>query len=133
MAERAKPPRPIPTLYFHGTADEIVGYDGKDVFSKRAFSLGAEAIVAWWASKNGCAEKAEVEKIEDKSDDGTSVEKWTYKQVEKGAPVVFYRIEGGGHTWPGSTMSGEKLLGKCTKEINATELMWEFFEKHKLP
>jgi polyhydroxybutyrate depolymerase len=129
MAERAKPPRAMPTMYFHGTADTAIGYDGTDFISKRAMSLGAEDFAAWWAKKNGCAEKPEVAKLEDKEDDGTTVERWTYAGD---APVVFLRIEGGGHTWPGSKVGVEKLLGKTTKDVHASELMWDFFEKHRL-
>jgi polyhydroxybutyrate depolymerase len=132
MAAIARPPRPMPVMAFHGTADEVVGYDGKDAISKRALSLPAEEMAAWWAQKNGCADKPEVEKIEDKADDQTNVERWSWKAGEKGAPVVFFKIEGGGHTWPGSKVNVEKLLGKCTREILASELLWEFFEKFSL-
>lgn len=133
MAERMKPERPIPVMYFHGTDDKVVGYDGTDMFTKRAASLGAEEWVAWWAKKNGGAEKPEVEKMPDRADDGTTVERWSYKETEKGAPVIFYKITGGGHTWPGSKVDIEKVLGRTTKDIDASELMWGFFEKHRLP
>ncbi len=126
-----KAPRAMPVAYFHGTEDGICGYDGADRFSKRKMSLSAEDLVAWWAKANGAAEKPEVEKLEDKADAGTTVERWTYKSET--APVVFYKITGGGHTWPGSKAPLEKLLGKTTKDINASELIWEFFSKYKLP
>ena len=41
------------------------------------------------------------------------------------APVVLYRIEGGGHTWPGAV--DVPRLGKTTKQISATAEMWKFF------
>ena len=52
-----------------------------------------------------------------------------------GADVMFYRVEGGGHTWPGSefskTIAG--VVGVTTSSISANELMWKFFTEHPLP
>jgi polyhydroxybutyrate depolymerase len=44
------------------------------------------------------------------------------------ADVVFYTIDGGGHTWPGSKVSGG--AGPVTTEINASNLIWTFFLNH---
>ena len=51
------------------------------------------------------------------------------------APIELYRIEGGGHAWPGSAFSRqiEPAVGYTTFEIRATDLIWEFFEQHPLP
>jgi polyhydroxybutyrate depolymerase len=49
-----------------------------------------------------------------------------------GAEVVLYRIEGGGHTWPGQPPPNA-FLGKSTMNIVANDLIWEFFERHSLP
>jgi len=46
--------------------------------------------------------------------------------------VVFYKIQGGGHTWPnGYQYLSEKLVGKTCHDIDANALIWEFFKKHK--
>ncbi|MBI2922603.1 MAG: polyhydroxybutyrate depolymerase, partial [Planctomycetes bacterium] len=126
-----KAPRAMPVIYFHGTEDRVVGYEGTDFISKRDSSLGAEELVAWWAKANGCEGEAEVAKVEDKADDGTAVERREWKGGK--APVVFYRIEGGGHTWPGMPAVAERLLGKSTQDIEASELIWEFFAAQQLP
>ena len=49
-----------------------------------------------------------------------------------GAEVVLYRVTEGGHAWPGSdfTKSIASVVGPTTFSINATELMWQFFEDH---
>jgi polyhydroxybutyrate depolymerase len=130
-ARMAKPKRPMPVCYWHGTEDQVVSYEGRDFISKREVSLGAEDCAAWWAEKNGCAEKPKIEKLEDTApDDGTTVERWTY---EGPSPVVFYKVTGGGHTWPGMPAAGEKILGKVSRDVKASEVMWEFFTKHPLP
>jgi len=43
--------------------------------------------------------------------------------------VELYRVDGGGHTWPGSAMSATSasVTGKTTMHIDATQLMWDFF------
>ncbi len=46
--------------------------------------------------------------------------------------VIFYTITGGGHTWPGGKPLPEWLTGATTTEIDATRLMWEFFQEHPL-
>src|SRR5690554_7344256 len=35
-------------------------------------------------------------------DDITNVERFTYTNGDNGTEVIFYRIENGGHTWPGT-------------------------------
>ena len=133
MSESLKPPRPIPVVYFHGTDDKIVGVEGTDLFSKRAISLSADDVVAWWAKHNGCATEPQVEMLADKADDGTTVECKTFTAGKSGAPVTFYEIYGGGHTWPGGNLQPEALLGKTSLDINASEIIWEFFSKFSLP
>ena len=131
VARLGKPRRAVPVCYWHGTEDQIVGYDGTDFLSKREASLSAEECVRWWAEKNGCAKDPAVEKLENTApDDGTTVERWTWTGV---APVVFYKISGGGHTWPGMPAAGEKILGKVCRDVNASEVIWDFFSKHPLP
>lgn len=53
-----------------------------------------------------------------------------YDRCTAGAEVVVYHIEGGGHTWPGG--SNLPVFGK-TSALNASEVMWAFFEKHPMP
>jgi polyhydroxybutyrate depolymerase len=128
--EKLKPKRAVPVMYFHGTEDRLVGYNGKDFISKTESSMSAEELASWWAKTNGCKAEPKKEKVEDAKEDGTTVEKWTY---EGGAPVIFYRIEGGGHTWPGMKPVAERLLGPVCEDIDASRLIWEFFEKQALP
>lgn len=131
--EPLKPSRVVPTMTFHGTADRIVQQNGTDAITKLGLSLSASEVAAWWAKSNGCEMVPQTESLPDKVDDGTHVVRHTYRTA-KGEPlVVYYEIEGGGHTWPGGNFQPEVLLGKTSKEIVASELMWEFFRQHALP
>jgi polyhydroxybutyrate depolymerase len=132
-AEKTKAPRPIPVLYIHGTLDKIVGFDGVDLFTKRAFSLSADEQVRWWARQNGCDMTPKVEPLPDAVDDGTTVKRHTFATKSGGASVVFYEVIGGGHTWPGGSLQPEILLGKTSRDFSASEVIWEFFARHSLP
>ena len=125
-ARRAATGRAMPVLYIHGTADPIVSYDGKVVIS-------AEDLVAFWVRRDGCSTEPSVEALPVKTDDGTSVERRVYKGGKDGSEVVFYKVTGGGHTWPGGRFMPEKLLGKTCHDLDASRAMWEFFSRHTLP
>jgi polyhydroxybutyrate depolymerase len=71
-----------------------------------------------------------VEALPDKEDDGTTVERWTF---EGDTPVAFYKIRGGGHTWPGGPKAQEALLGRASRDLEASAVIWEFFSRHALP
>jgi len=50
-----------------------------------------------------------------------------YEGCTPGAAVVFYIIADGGHTWPGGNPLPRAITGKTTQEIDATQLIWDFF------
>ncbi len=53
--------------------------------------------------------------------------------MQGGADVVFYRVEGGGHTWPsGRQYLPERWVGKTNRDVNASEVIWRFFSEHPM-
>lgn len=98
-----------PVISFQGTEDWNVPYEDS-----------AEAMDQW-AEHNGCSGG-----VTSAVSEHVNVEKW---QACTGGDVAFYVIEGGGHTWPGadSTLGG---VGETTYEIDASQLIWEFFAAH---
>ena len=42
---------------------------------------------------------------------------------------MLYTIEGGGHTWPDGPPVGPRV-GRVTRELDATEVIWAFFAAH---
>ena len=52
-----------------------------------------------------------------------------------GVAVEFYIVVGGGHAWPGSKISAalKSITGPSTFEINATDIIWRFFQQYRLP
>lgn len=127
------PPRAMPVLYIHGTNDHIVGFDGVDGFTKKKSSLTADELVEWWAGHNACLAPHDPESLEDTTDDQTRVVRCLHPACEDGAPVVFYKIDGAGHTWPGGALQPQRFLGRTCHDINASAVIWEFFSEHTLP
>ncbi len=59
------------------------------------------------------------------------VTKLKWKNRKDRAEVIFYRIENGGHTWPGSPIvHTANWAGETNKNIVASELIWKFFAAH---
>ncbi len=126
---------PAPIIYFHGTKDPVVPFKGGSVAGSPSNDptstvTPATDNMAGWAAHNECT---------------TGPTKKTFGQTTRllwsdcanSADVDFYRTSGGGHTWPGSseTIAAflESSLGTTTQDVDATELMWEFFSQYQLP
>jgi polyhydroxybutyrate depolymerase len=140
---RCDPHRPVPVLAFHGTADPILKFNGGvslDSLSPPDASAtttttkpadlngpGYPEAVKQWADRNGCTGS---------KDENVSAEviHRVYDCPADGA-VEFYIVKGGGHAWPGSAFSKStaSVVGHTTFDINATELIWKFFQRFRLP
>jgi len=122
------PTPPAPLIYFHGTADPIVPFEGGLI---RGYPTAATpSVMGDWALHNGCAQPPAVEQIAD-----VVLTEWT--RCRQGADVDFFQINGGGHTWPGAPEFVADFLagrfGYTTDTVDATALMWDFFSKYSLP
>jgi len=112
-----EPSQPVPIMAFHGTLDTFLPYEGGDSpFPDRPVT-GVEAWMAAWAVADGCAPDPRVASV------SAEVDSLTWQDCA--APVVLYRVLGGGHTWPGGV--NDPAGGASTDDISATELMWSFF------
>ena len=128
--ETCAPQRPVPVLHFHGCDDEFAPFKGgvgRRSISKTNFFSVTHSIDAW-VKANGCQTPAKVEELKTVVEDGTRVTTHTYAGGKQGSEVVLYEIHGAGHTWPGHE-SRFKALGKSTKNLDANEVMWAFFQR----
>ena len=146
------PARPVPVVAFHGTEDPFLDYDGgfgpgvanlpspdgegtigdaEDAGRGRPVGdrTPVPDVLAAWAERNGC-DVAAGPAEELIADDVTLLS----FACPEGADVQLYRIEGGGHTWPGAEMlkGATDVVGMTTFSISADEIMWDFFESHPL-
>jgi polyhydroxybutyrate depolymerase len=106
-------------VIFHGTDDQVVPYDGGSVSGGPTRVQPAEESAKLWAKHNGCTSGPRETNVD------TEVVRLDWSGCK--APVVMYRIVGGGHTWPGASVDVTRL-GKTTHQINASETMWKFLD-----
>ena len=109
----------VSVMTFHGTADLVNPYRGDN---DPRWGYDVATAVQRWADLDECTGTT-TEQISE------HVERTAHQGCSRGADVVAYTIAGGGHTWPG-TSADLSALGTTTREISASELMWEFFAEH---
>ncbi|GGG03399.1 extracellular catalytic domain type 1 short-chain-length polyhydroxyalkanoate depolymerase [Pontibacter amylolyticus] len=116
----------ISVLQVHGTADEVVKYDGK----ANGYA-SAPATYTYWLTHNGLAGQKESKKVLNvNKKDSTSV--MVQEVSDKGITVSLVTVENGGHTWPGSAPFNIGYpLGNTTADIDINEMMWSFFNKNR--
>jgi polyhydroxybutyrate depolymerase len=134
LAPHCSPARPIPVLMISGTADPLMPWGGGEAGSRRV-KVGRVLSVAqtlkFWAAHNQCSPTPAItwESPRDPRD-GTRVRKEVYGGGQEGAEVILYAIEGGGHSWPkGHQYLPEIFVGKTSQNLDANEVIWNFFKK----
>ena len=126
---------PVPMMMILGTEDPFFPWEGGAVQqgpSNEQNYLSAAETVAFWVAKNGALSAPTLTALPDEDPaDGTRVYRESYDGGETGAPFVFLRVEGGGHTWPGSTLNLLELIGgvgTVSRDVDASRAIWEFFD-----
>ncbi len=121
-----KPKRPVPAIVFHGTADPLVPFHGGP---SRLIEISFPDVPQWvqsLAERNGCPPKPVP------LPSAASASGLCYAGGARKADVRFYTVKGGGHTWPGGEEMPRFLVGKTIPDLDATRLMWHFFQEHPL-
>jgi polyhydroxybutyrate depolymerase len=126
------PAGPVPVLHFHGTADQFTPFEG-GVGRRSVTRVSHRPVLDGlldWVRANGCPPEPVGERIPC-PDAGISIERLRWGPGTAASEVVLYRIDGGGHVWPGRTPDSF-LLGPAVPSLDANELIWEFFAQHPL-
>jgi polyhydroxybutyrate depolymerase len=131
------PEFPTSIMIINGTDDPLVPYEGGCIEITvsngcRGEVLSTQESIDKFIGYNQCSNTATTEPIiDDVSNDGTSVEITSYDNCEQGTEVILVKIIGGGHTWPSGTQYlPVGIVGRVSKEINASELILDFFLSH---
>jgi len=122
----------VPIMLIQGTEDPLVPYEGGDVRAgARGPILSARDSAAKWAQLNGCSSQPEITHLPTKIDDATHIRVEKYGSCKDDAEVILYVVEGGGHTWPGGWQYfPERIIGKTTVNMDASEEIMAFFKRH---
>jgi polyhydroxybutyrate depolymerase len=119
--KNCRPARPVPVLAFHGLDDQIAPYEGVGRGNVEP------PIREWafdWAKRNGCAPApASLSRTVT-----VTVEKW--QNCKARSVVILYTLANHGHSWPGTNYLPAAIT---SNEVNATDLILQFFQNHRLP
>lgn len=115
-------------LLIHGTADILTSYDGlNDEYQS------VEALANKLATNNNCSLDPTQTAVDDiDTSDNTTVTFFEYSDCDEGLSVHIYRVNGGGHRWPGSGITEPAGLGFNSKDISSSEVIFEFFTNNSL-
>ena len=127
------PPRPVPVLQIHGTADPCWSYDGaKAGCGQRddTLKMGVEESMRIWAAINGCAAAQTAQPLASEPRIRTVRMRWTGCRAE----TELIRMEGGGHVWPGGwAYFRESLIGPMVGGWSANRVILDFFRRQAMP
>jgi len=122
--EKCNPARPFPFIAFHGNQDPIIPYRGGINYS--TVYPDVPRLMQELSKLNQCRQGTE------KPFTG-EIGSTSYTRCLQDAEVVLYTIDGGGHTWPGDPSSTDSdQWGYTTHQIDATAVMWQFFQSHPM-
>ena len=132
------PDQGTPVAMFSGTADPLMPFQGGESDSAEMIQrangatdlmMSANDTAEFWARRNGCGAASSVD-LPDISDDDTTVTQVSFACA--GNQVQLFQINGGGHSWPGSSGRERRLTGEITQDISATAVIVQFFRNYGL-
>lgn len=130
---------PSAVLIMHGSGDPSVPIDGVEVPNPQGgepirITMSVRESVAAVSRRNHCEMRGEsTTYAESGRSPGTHVVRFTPYGCDEGADVVYYLINGGGHTWPGAEgVMPAEFFGPTNLDFSASETIWQFFSAHTL-
>ena len=113
---RCEAEAPVPIIGFYGSGDKVVPYEG----------FGLLPGVVEWAMFRAATLGCETTPAATGVADDVVLQSWT--NCDGSSALLLYTIAEGGHGWPGT--DDPSRVGDTTDAIDATDLMWQFFDSH---
>lgn len=118
---------PGSVLVIHGSEDQFIPYGGGEDPQGNSV-LPVSETARFWAEANGCGSRGQTRLLPNQVKfDGTYVAETTYPGCATDS-VQLLTIWGGGHTWPGGLDQPRWLVGVTSQELNASQVIWDFFQ-----
>jgi len=124
VSSPCQPSRAVPILHIHSELDTRVPFDGGIGMANHYFTPVDSALNVW-AALDSC----------DTPPIATQNSGYTFTEWKdhNGRPAIdLYLTQDGGHSWPGGLKPREKADPPSTA-VNATDLLWDFFQRYSLP
>ncbi len=128
LVQACSAPLPISILIINGTADNFVPTTtGGMATGAGGYVLSTDEMITLWRNNNNCSDNVSELSFPDlDSGDGSTVTQFTYDDCQGAAVIRYFKIDGGGHTWPGEVFH-VPFTGNTNEDINANEEIWKFF------
>jgi polyhydroxybutyrate depolymerase len=114
-------------------------WSGGEIKSLKALGFGAGGSVMshqqtqeFWLAQDGCSAAGSTRSLPDSANDGTTVSLQSFTNCSGSTQLSFYEIEGGGHSWPGSSERARRMAGTISQDVSATAEMIGFFQGYGL-
>lgn len=134
LSQKKFPKNPASAIFINGTEDPLVPYRGGSVTvlrQKRGEILSVAQTINIWKEINQCSQIDKKVNLPDinKKDECTA-EKTVYENpANSNQKVIEIKIQGGGHTWPGTRQYLPKgLVGNTNRDFNGCDEIWSFFK-----
>ena len=118
------PAHPTPILEVHGTDDGVIPYNGG------VWAWAINTLLQYWTGYNNGNTNPTTTAIPDHdTSDESTVEHIIFEGGDAGTTVEHFKVTGGMHTWPGTTL----FTGPGTnQDINASDEIWKFFSRYDI-
>ena len=134
LITKCRPSRPLAAIYLNGTEDPLVPYNGGPIapqWGGRGHATATAETMRFWRRLNGCSLSPTRKPLSDQdADDGLHIEQLDWRDCAPNAPLRLFSIVGGGHTWPGKIQYlPESVIGRTSKDVDGSRLIWNFFNQ----
>ena len=119
--------KPTGIISFHGTADESRPYNGIE-----GYNLSYEQINSFWTTLNETETEPTIAEINTNTEDGSSVELYTWEKGRNCSTVEHYKIINGGHSWPNPNAESWGKGDDVNRDIDTNVLIWNYVSEYDL-
>jgi polyhydroxybutyrate depolymerase len=133
LGARCAPTRPVAIMIINGTEDPLVPWTGgmvKVLGVSRGAVWSADRTFERWLELDGCRPRGDGALTDNDPADKTAVVVHR-ERCRDNVEVRLYEVRGGGHTWPGGVAyASERLVGRVSREFDASQEIWTFVKSH---
>jgi polyhydroxybutyrate depolymerase len=143
VVDSIRSPRPVPIMHFHSVDDPRALFGGGvgppfPFTNSRVVHPVMDSVIAHWVAFDHCPATPSVgDTIHGRPGTPSATHTATpirYGPCAEGSEVVFWKLTGAGHVWPGAgEQAWQQYVGPATDVIGADTLMWRFFQRFSLP
>jgi polyhydroxybutyrate depolymerase len=111
---------PLTVIVMMSPDDPIMPYNGLGWIGS------VDATINFWIEVDQTSTEPEETVWESTEQDPTSIVRYVYGEGENGTKVILYKIEDGGHAWPGGPQyAPASVVGLASTHIDASAEIWE--------